>query len=415
MIGIPSHLQPKIVVFFSVDLVGSTQYKQKQKRGEDAPGEKVWWEDLVNKFYIDFPKMLAETVRDLRDDHVIKAIHPVPADFRNFDFVLWKTNGDELIFRIELQKPESNSTQGEIATEIMILYYAVHCFAKCIYSCRLSLKLKAMGLDLKGAIWCSEFPVLNREIVVIHDASVFDKYPRDISDYQIETNYFLLEEYHKNPREMRQFIRIDYIGPQIDIGFRLCGLAKPSRLVISLEVAALLNQLGLQKEKLNPDDRDTLNQLFLPIKVREAVELKGALEKSRYPVFYVDFDAYIKHFQQTVRHAHRIADHASQIEGIHDRFFFEPGGQRSKIDTYCRDLLQMFRDYIMPPWFIMSFEENQLYSQKLAERAEDLKTYRETLKIDRPATEPDYESGATAGNVTNQINNSDLLIPHRKT
>lgn len=145
------------------------------------------------------------------------------------EFPVWKSNGDELLYYYYVRNLKS-------------CIEAINCFYNSIkeYNER-QLKKGKRFLLVKGTIWSAGIPLINSLI-----------YP---------------EKY-----------KVDFIGPSIDIGFRLTQFATKNKLVISLEVAYILC---------------LSNHSFLNLKdiyFEGERELKGALDDKPYPVFWLKME-----------------------------------------------------------------------------------------------------------------------------
>ena len=79
----PEGLKPRLRLFLSVDMVGSTHYKQSRQ---------AWRPEILN-FYSRF-------------DHIFRAQYRAFSDLHEHDVTapeFWKSNGDELLYVCELQ------------------------------------------------------------------------------------------------------------------------------------------------------------------------------------------------------------------------------------------------------------------------------------------------------------------------
>lgn len=139
---------------------------------------------------------------------------------------LWKTLGDEMVFVTEIKEYLDIKVHLTrfIATQV---YY------------RTNIKDAHSKLDLKGAAWLAGFPVHNS---VLHLPSL------SAAASKAE----------------------DYIGPSLDIGFRIAKYATPRKFGLSLETAFLLTTMG----RSDPD---------VAVCVDEGDELKGVLGGVPYP------------------------------------------------------------------------------------------------------------------------------------
>lgn len=201
-----------IRLFLSVDMVGSTQFKARFT-GQGSQG----WLDVFRAFFTNFPLMLAGQVGfGFIDDDRTPAID------------IWKAMGDEVIFVTEPQSAE------EAASILRALLRAMAMYERRYFD--------HIPLRLKGTAWLVDFGEQNIELDIAELAS------GDGAGH------------------------IDYIGPDVDLGFRLSKFARPSTLVVSLD---LLEQL------LGASNGDGL---ALHLVGRD--ELKGVLFGRPYPIIW---------------------------------------------------------------------------------------------------------------------------------
>lgn len=202
------HSHSEHILFLSVDLVGSTNYKQHYA----DEGNNTHWLQFFKLFYTEFPKQFTE------------ALHNAASPLLSED-ALWKTLGDEILFKFVITHYRQ--------TETIIIS-----FIEAIREFRAIIKTRGLNspapIDVKGAGWLSEFPVQNAKLTGIPIA--------------------------------------DYIGPSIDIGFRIAKFADDRKFVVSIEVARLLlertNGLNFYYDGMIP--------------------LKGAFGGKSYPIIWID-------------------------------------------------------------------------------------------------------------------------------
>lgn len=165
-------------IFLSVDVVGSTEYKHKRTTG-GVPD----WFPFFRRFYEEFPVLFSEICGERRAE---TEDFPLERGFRDCEPQVWKSLGDELLFYAHIE----HHVQAE-------LFVAALRDALMRYRSEME-----PGLKLKACAWLAAFPLRNAEI------------------------HFL--------------DKVDFIGPQIDIGFRLAQFASSTRLMVSCELALLL-------------------------------------------------------------------------------------------------------------------------------------------------------------------------------
>jgi hypothetical protein len=218
----------------SVDLVGSTALKQ--RGGIDAL-DTVRWVHWFNGFYDSFQEFLRRQYDQL------------PDSLASFDWVpderprLWKRNGDELLLHVQV-KDHREALVHLVALRHALAGYREH-WASALperTTVHEAARKREFPMDLKATAWVAGFPVTNIGV------------PWDDHD------------------------PADFIGPQIDLGFRLAKRAARDRIVLDLGLALLLatamNDLELA---------DSVAVLYTGTK-----ELADILEGLPYPIFAVD-------------------------------------------------------------------------------------------------------------------------------
>lgn len=138
---------------------------------------------------------------------------------------LWKTVGDEIVFSAELKSAQDAGRM-------------IEAFRRGAARYRKDITNPPRGLDLKCAGWTAGFPLCNLEVPLRGEGGL-----------------------------------VDYIGPGMDIGFRLVKEASPRRLMLSVELAYILSLPAF------PDPE---------IRVGRSVELKGVGKGHRYPALWLD-------------------------------------------------------------------------------------------------------------------------------
>lgn len=185
--------EPKTVMFMSVDISGSTSVKDSLHVHHHKP---VWLEPF-EAFFSGFPeKLLAEIDLAFADEK------------KKTDVYVWKLIGDEIVFKCD---PESVDEAARVVTA----------FHKSIVGYDQEL-FKRWPLRVKGTIWAAAFLERNIEI----------KIP---------------ERMHW--KDSDQTIHTDYLGPDVDTGFRIAHYAPAGGVIISLNlaeaIAGVAEQSGL--------------------------------------------------------------------------------------------------------------------------------------------------------------------------
>lgn len=222
------HLNRCLRLFLSADIVGSTAYKNKRpslSEAETGSRRVQPWLETFNRFFEDFP--YAYRNRYLGNKSVDGLAAPR----------LWKTLGDEIVFETILD------FRVQAADHLKR-------FRETLQGYRQILQEADKKLDIKGTAWLAGFPVGN-SVVYLSDADSKDEWE-------------------------------DFIGPSMDIGFRLKDFANPRRIAISIELAYLLAAGSGDSESLDCD---------LPLHLADANTLKGVIQNVPYPAFWTDCDS----------------------------------------------------------------------------------------------------------------------------
>src|SRR5689334_14176201 len=100
--------QPCTRLFLSVDIVGSTAYKQHSTSSlvADQSSLDVRWPTLFLRFFQDFPSIFASCLDEAQSATNVADFKPAPPP------VLWKAIGDELVFYQEV------STEAQVGVAV---------------------------------------------------------------------------------------------------------------------------------------------------------------------------------------------------------------------------------------------------------------------------------------------------------
>jgi hypothetical protein len=166
------------VAFFSIDVVGSTEYKAKRHLALDYAAH---WARFFESFVADFPIKFRKAI-DVRWTEG-ETQPPEPE--------VWKLLGDEILFSWPV-------TSFTTLVQVCFAFYD----ALVDYDQAINEKF---GLRAKGIAWIASFPIRNARIPIDGLARVED-----------------------------------FIGPDIDAGFRLAGHTRAGRLAVSMDLADVL-------------------------------------------------------------------------------------------------------------------------------------------------------------------------------
>ncbi|MDI9349342.1 MAG: hypothetical protein QM537_05010 [Candidatus Symbiobacter sp.] len=235
----PPAFEPKMRLFLSVDLIGSTAEKQE---GGILPldaaihGKFHWeinpfpkWHDPIFNFFSLFD--------DLMNSAIIR--YNNYCDRKNLDYYhseedqpkVWKRNGDEIIYTVLLKDA------AHLLHAITMFLSVLRKYREAVgYSSDNGKIDKAFAakkdkrLNGKATIWLAGFPIVNSEFAA-------QKSPARLGEKK-QIPPTLANQY--DVFETKNQSQIDFIGPSMDVGFRLTKLADYRKVPISFEIAYIL-------------------------------------------------------------------------------------------------------------------------------------------------------------------------------
>jgi hypothetical protein len=232
-------------LFFSVDLVGGTAYKSRGPAGDFSSPQS--WPDRFESFFRNFTRSFKEGVVATRAG--TKAALQEPPE-------LWKINGDELLFT-ELVYPGERQQHDALRTSLGTFVELVQ---------KTDSRFLGEGLGLRACVWTAGFPLRNKRLQIVQGGiSLLEAGTRDP-----ETGV------HKPvPVTVK-----DYIGRDMDLGFRLAAEAAPGKVVCSLDLAEFV--LGLPAPKR------------LGVWHVGWAQLKGIIDPQPYPLLWLEAPTPVK-------------------------------------------------------------------------------------------------------------------------
>lgn len=227
--------------------------------------------------------------------------------------VMWKTIGDEVLFVKEV-------------TDHRQIIMAIRCWMTAVVEMRQFIKKDNPRLDVKCTAWLAGFPFRNSEVVVSNNPD-----DQDVTggEWFVKTGKILNRLYAKG---QEADVKIDYIGPSIDIGFRLGGFCSARKFVVSVDIAYVLSIA-------NPGD-ETDDPVF-KVYFDGPKPLKGVLGGVEYPVFWLDLSP--------LNSLDRAQDKIAKLDSIN----------RDRLREYCNIFFSTYDQYVNPP-FIHDQSEQQI-------------------------------------------------------
>lgn len=239
---LPEGLKPRLRLFLSIDLVGSTAFKQSRQ---------AWLPALLD-FYRDFDRIVHAHYRAFRQR---SNAFVAPPEF-------WKSNGDELLYTCDLE------TRAQAVDAIRIWMSALSAY-------RSDLATLTDDLDVKSTAWIALFPAPNSEVFFRRGGAQFRS---DASENPILLQAEMRDQWYGGKPSRHDIIR-DFVGPSIDTGFRLGSWASPRRLVLSADLAFLLTSAYPVAEEP------------LPLHFSGAQKLRGVVGDQPYPMIWLPVGA----------------------------------------------------------------------------------------------------------------------------
>ena len=315
-------IKPRLRVFLSVDLIGSTQFKMAQANsgpGHHSLDEKSWWPNVLMEFYTDFQKKFldnwAEWTRLASGwDEIV--IGPAPK--------LWKALGDELIF-------------SKTCLHVNEVWGLVQVWRKTIIDFKATWNYDQ--LKFKSGAWLVGSPVRNREIAFLREPASADEIA--LMDDQFAYNFHLLSQYYDEANTRK--IHLDFIGPSMDCGFRLLAKADERKFILSADLVFLLRRSQKACEtKFSGTAYPPLRYYFDGVS-----ELKGIARYGvAYPLFWLD--AFALETDSDVAKYARSIDRLSDVEPI----------KVEKLDAFLMTYLDEMTGFPEPPYIEGPAEAN---------------------------------------------------------
>ncbi|WP_109049405.1 hypothetical protein [Azospirillum sp. TSA6c] len=319
-------LRPRLRLFLSADLVGSTSFKQSGSLPvrEPAPDATLatlgaQWFDPIAQFYAQIERLFSEEWRAYVEEVAPQCRWPSPVSSPE----LWKANGDELIYVLEVR-------------QVREAYAAVLAWMRTLRGYRESLHLSFPSLDVKAAAWTAGFPLGNVEVVFRRNVGgQDDPEARYGFDQARLVHYLRLERWYEAEKESGHGgatgLVKDYIGPSMDLGFRIAARATPRKFSVTADLALML----AHADPPTPYFTDKLSRPFFdPIHLRYegGAELKGVLGGKPYPFFWIDML------------------HDDDFLRAEDRLLGQEPCPAEKVKAFCNPFFERHARHLMRPF-----------------------------------------------------------------
>ncbi|AYD39608.1 NUDIX domain-containing protein [Clostridium fermenticellae] len=223
-----------IYMFFSFDIVNSTSFKEKF---QDK------WRGVISAFYDISEKVMTAVINN--------------KEFSKIE--TWKYVGDEILFYKKL------SSRKELLWNVRCAYYAQELIYKKLCDSDED-KIVKPNIHIKTTVWigkCSE--------------------KTNDSKNQIYASY---EKVNNEEKYGAKTLKIDFLGPDIDAGFRISKYAEKGKLVVSAKLACLLYKLMIGNDEILTSEEKMIIKSCLKIVSYE--QLKGVWGNRHYPIVWFD-------------------------------------------------------------------------------------------------------------------------------
>lgn len=275
--------EKNIYIFFSFDLVGSTKFKVEEPSS---------WPFIIFKFYEFIYNELKNKIPQI---------------------LVWKYLGDEVLLYVSIQDFESDAMIYEIPNLVFTIQ------SKVATDIQTLINNKKLNLDIKSTIWIAGVKNVKSQVFNPNDISVID------------SNYQNL----KMSLTVGNQLQVDFLGPDMDTGFRVAKFAYHHKVVLSADFAYLLYRMKKPKKQKGIDDC---------IKIVSFEILKGVWNNKYYPIiwYYPNWKCIEKDFLYADHKENEIVDRilSNRIESINRlENVYEELGKLEYIDGFVEECI----------------------------------------------------------------------------
>ncbi len=337
-------IKPRVRLFLSVDIVGSTAYKQKNTE-QQFDGKIQKWLFPIATFYHKFEENFFAHWDNLKE----KADNPNSGVSICFgpEPTLWKMLGDELIYT-------------KIITNPIQIEYLFQAWRQTLREYRKIIRFsnedgdeKDNGLDLKSCAWIAGFPYENAEVALAKRPQKTTQDDTDFGTQYTKKNFSLLKEYYSNslktPPQSSDVV-LDFLGPSMDTGFRLGKFCSPLKTVISVDLAYTLLVLEKGKKSAKPvlgDKHISASVHYMGRKI-----LKGVATNEPYPIFWLNEynESYTTPIDKINNWFRDLEDQGKNPPGLNDiKFYLETTLGTPNVPYFCNENLEHDPDFAQIP------------------------------------------------------------------
>lgn len=286
-------------IFLSADLSGSTSYKfDCQKNGK-------LWSNIFAQYYRRLEANLIDRWFEIGKDQ-----YPEKFSFNKLPR-LWKAIGDELVFCMEMDSHIDALHIVEAFDEVIRV------------ECGVLKKVSEGMMDIKGSAWVAGFPIDNSEVMLKRkNLHIEDKLKKEIEEVKQQSAIDWTLSHEEKARRIFEMDyaegEVDYIGPDIDTGFRIAKLSTPRKFVLSVDLALLVGHAIINTKESNKFD----------IYLDDKTSLKGVLDGKSYPLLFIDTEQHILRKQPHEKILKRRADHdVTEVVAFCEHFIASTNGR----------------------------------------------------------------------------------------
>jgi hypothetical protein len=202
------NIEQVIRLFFSIDMANATEFKYGRTQQSLEAKERESWPSILIEFF-NKSKLRFRECLDVSERQF---------GHRRCNFRLWKTQGDEVLF----YSSQTSSDQP---------YWMIRSFLETVHDLNEQYeKYYRYKLGIKGTVWTAGFPIRNKRYFIHeeYEPSIFMK--GDDTEIRQST----IEELHDC------YGITEFVGLEMDQGFRLAQYAYPGRVLCSPDACFLV-------------------------------------------------------------------------------------------------------------------------------------------------------------------------------
>ena len=241
-----SEKEKDICIFFSFDMVGSTKLKTKDEN----------WPFVISLFYHTVYNELHREIPQIKG---------------------WKYLGDEILLYVSILDLglDLNSRSSSLIKIPKMVYDIQLKVAETIQKDPFSPELKVPSLselNVKSTIWIAGIQTIElREKNLFEDYKLDKNYKNIIATIDMEAKGRTEDKTENGAKD-----RYDFLGPDMDIGFRIAQFAFHHKVVLSADFAYLLHKISKDKEDKIDDN----------LRIVSYEILKGVWNEQYYPIIW---------------------------------------------------------------------------------------------------------------------------------